>query len=130
MLKPHISFWGVAAVGLIWNLMGCLNYIVQANPDTVATMPDTYQALILARPAWATGAFAIAVFGGAVGCILLILRRNVAVPVFGASLAAIVLMSIHAMTSTGIVPSLVLSLLVEAALFWYATIAVRKGWLR
>ena len=67
LAKPHFSFWIFAAVGLLWNLMGCLNYIMQANADVVAQMPELYQAIIAARPAWATAAFAIAVFGGAAG---------------------------------------------------------------
>ncbi|MFT5064639.1 MAG: hypothetical protein ACJAXK_000746 [Yoonia sp.] len=130
MQKPHYSFWIVAIVGLIWNLMGCMNYIVQTNPETVAAMPDAYQLIINGRPAWATGGFAIAVFGGAVGCILLLLRRNVAVPVFMLSLAGIVLTVIHATMLVGIVPSSAMSVLVGGALLWYATIVRRKNWLR
>jgi len=128
--KPHISFWIVASLGLLWNLMGCMNYIVQTNPITVAQMPDVYQTIINGRPVWATGGFAIAVFGGAVGCLLLLLRRRVAVPVFMLSLAGVVLVVIHATMLIGIVPSSVLSVLVAGALLWYATIARRKNWLR
>jgi|TARA_B110000967_G_scaffold42814_1_gene42855 hypothetical protein len=127
--KPHLSFWIVAIAGLIWNLMGSMNYIMQTNPETVAQMPDVYQMIINGRPSWATAGFAIAVFGGSVGCILLLLRKNVAVPVFMLSLAGIVLTVIHATMLVGIVPSSVLSVLVGGALLWYATIARRKNWL-
>lgn len=129
MQKPHLSFWIVAIAGLIWNLMGSMNYIMQTNPETVAQMPDVYQMIINGRPSWATAGFAIAVFGGSVGCILLLLRKNVAVPVFMLSLAGIVLTVIHATMLVGIVPSSVLSVLVGGALLWYATIARRKNWL-
>ncbi|MFT4700959.1 MAG: hypothetical protein ACI9ND_000357 [Yoonia sp.] len=129
MTKPHFSFWITATIGLIWNLMGCMNYVIQMNPDTVAQMPDVYQMIINGRPAWATAAFAIAVFGGAVGCILMLLRRRVAVQVLILSLAGIVLTVIHATMLVGAVPSSLLSLLVGAALYWYATIALRKNWL-
>jgi len=127
--KPHLSFWIVAIAGLIWNLMGSMNYIMQTNPETVAQMPDVYQMIINGRPSWATGGFAIAVFGGSVGCILLLLRKNVAVPVFMLSLAGIVLTVIHATMLVGMVPSSILSVLVGGALLWYATIARRKNWL-
>jgi|TARA_B110000977_G_scaffold162122_1_gene207378 hypothetical protein len=127
--KPHLSFWIVAIAGLIWNLMGSMNYIMQTNPETVAQMPDVYQMIINGRPSWATAGFAIAVFGGSVGCILLLLRKNVAVPVFMLSLAGIVLTVIHATMLVGMVPSSVLSVLVGGALLWYATIARRKNWL-
>ena len=129
MQKPHLSFWIVAIAGLIWNLMGSMNYIMQTNPETVAQMPDVYQMIINGRPPWATAGFAIAVFGGSVGCILLLLRKNVAVPVFMLSLAGIVLTVIHATMLVGMVPSSVLSVLVGGALLWYATIARRKNWL-
>ena len=129
MQKPHLSFWIVAIAGLIWNLMGSMNYIMQSNPETVAQMPDVYQMIINGRPSWATAGFAIAVFGGSVGCILLLLRKNVAVPVFMLSLAGIVLTVIHATMLVGMVPSSVLSVLVGGALLWYATIARRKNWL-
>jgi hypothetical protein len=127
--KPHLSFWIVAIAGLIWNLMGSMNYIMQTNPETVAQMPDVYQMIINGRPSWATAGFAIAVFGGSVGCILLLLRKNGAVPVFMLSLAGIVLTVIHATMLVGMVPSSVLSVLVGGALLWYATIARRKNWL-
>ena len=129
MQTPHLSFWIVAIAGLIWNLMGSMNYIMQTNPETVAQMPDVYQMIINGRPSWATAGFAIAVFGGSVGCILLLLRKNVAVPVFMLSLAGIVLTVIHATMLVGMVPSSVLSVLVGGALLWYATIARRKNWL-
>lgn len=129
MQKPHLSFWIVAIAGLIWNMMGSMNYIMQTNPETVAQMLDVYQMIINGRPSWATAGFAIAVFGGSVGCILLLLRKNVAVPVFMLSLAGIVLTLIHATMLVGMVPSSVLSVLVGGALLWYATIARRKNWL-
>ncbi|WP_341368086.1 hypothetical protein [Yoonia sp. BS5-3] len=72
--KPTWSYWSVAAMGLLWSVMGCLNF----KDDCVAQMPQSYHNLIAQRPFWATAAFAFAVFGGAVGCILLLLRRAVA----------------------------------------------------
>lgn len=129
MHKPHFSFWVVAGLGLIWNLMGCFNFIVQTNPETVAQMPELYQLIINTRPAWATGAFAIAVFGGAVGCILLLLRRSVAVPVLVLSLMGIAVTGLDTMLRIGFTPSLVLAFLVGGALLWYATIARRKDWI-
>ncbi|MDH3621370.1 MAG: hypothetical protein OER91_10780 [Gammaproteobacteria bacterium] len=82
----HWSFWVIGAVGLIFNLMGCMNYIGQMNAEVVASMPDFYQTMIENRPAWGTAAFAIAVFGGALGCLLLLLRKRLAVYILVASL--------------------------------------------
>lgn len=55
------------------------------SADAVATLPDLYRTVIESRPAWAT-AFGAAVFGGAPGCILLLLRKSAAYAVFILSL--------------------------------------------
>ena len=130
MTKPHFSFWIICGLGLAWNLMGCLNFITQMNDDIVAQMPDLYQLIIKSRPIWATIAFAAAVFGGAVGCILLLLRRRVATQMLLVSLIGIVLTLVQTVSVVGMAPSTLLALLVGAALFWYSTIALRAGWLR
>lgn len=129
-VKPHFSFWIIAGLGLLWNLGGCLNYIAQTSPETVADMPEVYQAVINGRPAWATGAFAIAVFGGAVGCILLLMRRRVAMVLFGVSLIGVLASLYFTLRVVGMVPSMAMSVLVAMALIWYASIAQRKGWLK
>ncbi len=128
--KPHFSFWIISAVALVWNLMGCLNYVMQTNPDNVAQMPEVYQVIINGRPVWATAAFAAAVFGGAVGCILLLLRRSVAVSALIMSLLGVLATAAFTMMLIGAVPSMMLSVLVALALVWYASIVRRKGWLR
>jgi hypothetical protein len=74
----HWSFWVLAAVALIWNVLGSLNYLGQMNADLVATMPETHRAIIEGRPAWATGGFAVSVFAGALGGLLLLLRKTAA----------------------------------------------------
>ena len=130
MTKPHFSYWLIAGLGLVWNLMGCLNFITQMNADAVERMPELYRLIIQSRPLWATLTFGAAVFGGAVGCILLLLRRRVAVYALLASLVCILLTMIQTIYVVGMSPSTMLALLVGAALFWYATIALRAGWLR
>ena len=129
-IKPHFSFWVVAAIGLVWNLLGCLNFVAQTNPENVAQLPEAYQLIISNRPVWATIAFAVGVFGGAAGCLLMLLRRREAVLNFALSLVGIVVTSGSAAMQSGFGPSLLLSVLVGGALLWYATIARRKDWLR
>jgi len=74
-IKPHWSFWVICIVALIWNVMGSINFIMQTNPEMLANYPETAQSLIASRPLWATIAFAIAVFGGALAEILLLLKK-------------------------------------------------------
>ena len=71
----HWSFWAISAVALAWNLMGVTNFFMQMNPDMIASYRDSERAIIEGRLVWATGSFVIAVFGGALGSILLLLRK-------------------------------------------------------
>jgi len=134
MDKPGLNFWPLVILGLLWNLMGCMNFISQGNADVVATMPESYQALIAARPGWATATFAISVFGGAVGCILLVLKRKVAFQVLIFSLFGTALTLLHVVMAVGlrmdVIMSTGLSLVVAAILLWTAYSAKERGWLR
>lgn len=91
----HWSFWLIGIVTLVWNILGVTNFIMQMNPDSLAAMPEAYRAIIEERPAWATGAFAIAVFGGTLGCLLLLLRKSIAIYVFIASLLGAIVAITH-----------------------------------
>lgn len=91
----HWSFWLIGAFALLWNVMGAMNYLGQMNAEMVAAYPETHRAIIEGRPAWATAAFAIAVFGGALGCLLLLLRKSVAYYLFIASLVGVIVTMIH-----------------------------------
>ena len=57
--------------------------------EDLAALPLEEQGLYDNVPAWVTAAFALAVFGGALGCILLLLRKKLATFVFVISLASI-----------------------------------------
>ncbi len=109
--------------------MGCLNYITQSNPETVAEMPEVYQIIIDGRPAWATSAFAIGVFSGAVGCILLLLKKNVATTALLLSGVGVLVNAFFEIKVIGYMPFTILSLLIAIALIWYAMILKRLGWL-
>ena len=134
----HWSFWVIGAVALIWNVMGVINLFVQMNADAVAAMPEAQRAIIEGRPAWATGAFAIAVFGGALGCLLLLLRKSAAYYLFIASLLGMI---VHMIPYLGMAGStidfgpfeisiyILMPLAVAAFLIWYSKQAESKGWI-
>ena len=130
----HWSFWLIGAIGLLFNLMGCINFISQMNADMVASMPEAYRAIVEGRPAWGTVAFAIAVFGGALGCIFLLLRKSVAFYVFIVSLVGAIAAQIPLVGMTGFpVEALTGGLsqvVIGALLIWYSKGAERKGWIR
>ena len=135
----HWSFWTIGAVALIWNVMGAINYIVQIDADAIAAMPETHRAIIESRPAWATGAFAIAVFGGALGSLLLLLRKSAAFYLFIASLLGVIVTMIHTLGVVGstidfspfeILLMILMPLAAAVFLIWYTKRAMSKGWVR
>lgn len=134
----HWSFWVIGALALIWNVLGSINYLAQMNADMVATLPETHRAIIEGRPAWATGGFAIGVFGGALGGLLLLLRKSIAIYLFIASLLGVIVTMIHTIriasstidfSAFEILVMILLPLVVGAFLIWYSKRAESKGWI-
>lgn len=78
--KAPTWFWIVSVIALIWNLMGCMAYLTQKmmTPEMLEAMPEAERIAMENMPAWATAAFAFAVWGGAVGSIFLLLRKRIA----------------------------------------------------
>jgi hypothetical protein len=131
----HWSFWLIGTVALIWNVAGAANFVAQMNPDMVAAYRESERAIIEGRPAWATVAFAIAVFGGALGSLLLLLRQTAAFYLFTASLLGVIVTMVHTL-STGvdfsigeIIGIILMPLALAVFLIWYSKRAERNGWL-
>jgi hypothetical protein len=137
--RVHWSFWVISAISFVWNAMGVLNYFMQMNPDILADYNEAARAIVEGRPAWATGAFAIAVFGGMLGSLLLLLRRSAALYVFVASLVGVIVTMVHtaAVVNSDIAFGpfevsgyILVPLAVAAFLVWYAKHAEKKSWIR
>ena len=130
----HWSFWLVGVFMLIWNVMGCMNFFMQMNPDMVSSYRDSEQAIIQGRPVWATVAFAIAVFGGAFGCLLLMFKKSVAFYLFNVSLLGVVVTMTHTL-GTGVdfgtgelIGIIFMPVAVAVFLIWYSKYTESKGW--
>jgi hypothetical protein len=135
----HWSFWVIGVVTLVWNIMGAMNFVVQMNTDMVAGMPDTHRAIIESRPAWATAGFGFGVFGGTLGCLLLLLRKSAAKYLFMASLLGVIVTMVHTLRVANseidfgpfeVSMMIVMPLLVAALLVWYSKHAESRGWIR
>lgn len=129
----HWSFRAIAVVGLVFNIAGIVNFLTQMNADAVAAMPEAYRTIVESRPAWATGAFALAVFGGGLGCLLLLFRKKFAFFVFIASLVGAVATQIPfpgmpEFPVEALIGGLV-QVVVTAFLTWYSRWAGRRAWL-
>ncbi len=138
--KPPTSFWIISAVALVWNLFGFMIYLMQvtATPEALAAAySDEQVAFIESVPVWAVSAFAIAVNAGLLGCLLLLLRKAWAVPVFIVSLIAVLIQNVHnfvlddAIGVFGIQTLIIQTIVVviAALLVWYSHSAKASGWL-
>jgi hypothetical protein len=92
-------FWIAVSVALIWNLLGTAAYLSEAFG---MAQSDAHRDLIIARPWWATGAYALAVFGGVVGCIALLVRNRWALPVLLASFVALLVQQAWNFAGSGV----------------------------
>ena len=132
--KIHWSFWAIGAFALVWNGLGAANFFAQMSPDILATYRESERAIVESRPAWATAAFAIAVFGGALASALLLLRKSLALQVFVASLFGVIVTMLHTLGSgidfgpAEIIGIILMPLAVALFLIWYARHAANKGW--
>ena len=82
----------VAITALLWNIMGCVAYLLDAtiSPEAIAQLTAAQQALYASRSAWVVSATAIAVWGGAAGCVGLVWRKRWATWLLVASLAGVI----------------------------------------
>lgn len=138
-VKPNVWFWVIGVVGLIWNGMGAMNYIFQVTDNEALKESYTPEQLAFmdATPAWVTAAFALAVWGGVLGCLALLLRKKWAKPVLLISLIGILAQAFYNFFLSNasevfgsdlyILPPLVI--LIGLGLFLYARSSEKKGWL-
>ncbi len=133
---PPTWFWVVSGLGLVWNLIGVMAFVGQMTMD-LSTLSAAEQAFYESTPAWATVAFAVAVFGGVLGCVGLLLRKGWALAMLVACLLGIVVQVGHSIfIGDGIEvfgpAGLILPLVtfgIAAALAWFARYSGQQGWI-
>ncbi len=95
--RPPTWFWVIAIIALVWNLLGVWAYLKQVTmgPEALAELPEAQRQLYETVPAWATGAFAFAVFGGALGCVALLIGKAWAELLLLISLGGVLVQNFH-----------------------------------
>ena len=137
--KPSTSFWIISVLALLWNLSGMMTFFMEVfiTPEALAALPEAERALYETSPAWMKVVFAIAVFGGTLGCIFLLIRKTLAIQLFIISLAAVLIQMLYYLTMTKAVEvygleSFIMPLIVIAIavfLVWYSKNTKAKGWI-
>lgn len=134
-----MGYWMIAAAALLWNLLGLAMWYLQVSmtPEAIAALPVEQRQVYEAAPPWVDIAFGVAVFGGVLGALGLLLRRRWAVALFALSLLGLLvqLVSVFTMTPALAVhgPSVLVrsGVLVLIALFllWYSRRAAARRWI-
>jgi len=137
--KPNVSFWIISALALLWNLSGLMTFFMEVfiTPDALAALSDAERAMYETTPTWTKVVFAIATFGGTLGCIFLLMKKKLAVQLFIISLAAVIIQMAYYLLFTKamevygsaslIMPSAVIA--IGALLVWYSKSTRIKGWI-
>lgn len=130
--------WVVGVLALLWSAVGAMDYVMTQTRNEAymsAFSPEQLE-FFYGLPTWTVAAWAIAVWGGVLGAILLLMRRRYAVGVFIASLLAMFATSFQnfvlsnglevmgdpfALTFSAII------VVVSVALVFYARAMYRKG---
>ena len=137
--KPTKLFWLISTLALIWNLIGVFNYLTQAfmTDEILASLPLDQQLMYQKVPAWVTAAFALAVFSGTIGAVLMLLKKKIATTFFILSFIGIISQMSYGLLinentdSYGpmglIMPFMIIS--IGGYLIWYSKKAAEYTWL-
>jgi hypothetical protein len=133
--------WLIGILGGLWSLMGVVSFMLtQMNVEAVMSrFPPEQRAYFESFPLWADTVWAIGVFGGVIGCLLLLLKNRLAFPVLLASaIGAIVsnlggvflLGGMEVMRGTGSLGFTAVPIVFGAFMAYYARAMSKKGVLR
>lgn len=89
--------WVVGIVALLWSAMGTLDYVMTQtkNESYMSNFTSEQLEFFYGFPAWVVAMWAIAVWGGVLGSLLLLFRKSMAVWFYLASLICMMITAIH-----------------------------------
>ena len=136
--RPIAGWFRVGAVAsLLFMTLGCATYLMHVFADP-ASMPLDQRTAYEAEPVWVTGAYAVAVWAGLAGAILLLMKRKLAEPALLLSVIAVLvwlagLLLVAPLRESMSANDLAVALIVAAltwTIFWFARHSRQRGWLR
>jgi hypothetical protein len=136
--RPVAGWYMAGAIAaLAFMLLGCALYVMRVTTDP-GTLALDQRAAFDAEPLWVTSAYAIAVWVGLAGSVMLVLRRKLAQPLLLVSLVAVLawiagmLLVPHLRESIS-ANDFAVAIAVAAivwTIFWFARHSSQRGWLR
>ena len=136
--RPVAGWFKLAAIAsVLWLAIGCALYLYEVSLDP-AKLPLDERAMYDALPTWMWAAFAIAVWVGLAGTVLLFLRRKLAEPLMLVSLIASLAQNSAYFINSKLRGTLgseefllpIILVAVEWTIFWFARHSRQRGWLR
>lgn len=132
-------FWVAAIILLVWSLLGVASFFqnILVSQEAIAALPEAERELYANYPLWTKIAYALAVFGGTLGCIGLLVRKKWVKPLLIISLTAVIIQMYHSLFIAGamgvygpgalVMPVMVI--IISTFLVWMANYGIKKGWI-
>lgn len=137
--RPGVPAWftPAAIAAVAWEILGCAMYLMQVRVEPAA-LPADQRAVWDATPPWMIGAYALAVWVGLVGAVLLAMRRKLAEPLLLVSLVAVAVQfsgllwvpALRGLMSSDMLLLPFVIVMVCGVIWSFARRARRGGWLR
>lgn len=130
--------WIVGILGTLWNCFGVFDFVMTetANQGYLAKYGTEATAYYMSFPAWFVAFWALGVWGGLAGSLLLLVRSKHAVTLFALSLVGLFVTTVYQfalssppadMTTTGMLLMMLVIWAVAIGLFVYARDLEKKG---
>ena len=138
--SPPVWFWVISVIALLWFLMDIWAFYMRVfmTEDAIGAMPENQRHLYQNMPPWVTIVFALEVFGGALGCQLLLLRKKWALPLFVVSFLGVISQTAHIFFFSDAISIMgapavmmpLLAILIGAGMIILTKSAISRSWLR
>lgn len=138
--RPPAWFWIVGIVLVLWGAIGVFTCIQQfrLGADAMGPADDYQRRLYASLPLWYNWIYAVAVGGGFLGSVALLMRSATARPLYIASLIAVIvqfgwlfavtdIIAVRGFVATAVFPIFIAA--VSAFQIWLAGLAIRRGWI-
>lgn len=132
--------WVIGILGTLWNAVGAFDYFMTQtkNEAYLARFTEEQLDYFYSFPSWSIAFWALAVWGGVLGTLLLLFKRKLAVPVLLVSLVSMVVTAIYnygfnngmEMMGGGGAVFTVFIFLIALGLWIYARVMATRGVLR
>lgn len=135
--RPGWTFWLIAVLAVLWNAFGCLDFTMTAsrNPTYLAQVSPEIIDWLDSAPSWTLVPWALGVWGGLAGSLLLLARSGWAVPAFAVSLVGLAVSQAwqfsagmpESMTTPGMLAMTACIWVIALGLLWFAWDKRRAG---